>query len=79
MNTNKNAYEIRLDILSIAHGDLMTVFHEKLQNAKMKKTGDQDGSWVEDKIDDKIISDLLPTSADMIKRAKELYAFVENA
>ena len=79
MNTNKNAYEIRLDILRLAHGDLMTVFHEKLHNAKMKKTGDQDGSWVEDKIDDKIISDLLPTSADMIKRAKELYAFVENA
>ena len=41
--------------------------------------GNQDDSWVEDKIDDKVISDLLPTSEEIIKRAKELYAFVENA
>ena len=79
MNTNKNAYEIRLDILSIAHGDLMTVFHEKLHNTKKRMVGDQDDSWVEDKIDDRVISDLLPTSEEIIKRAKELYAFVENA
>jgi hypothetical protein len=79
MNTNKNAYEIRLDILSIAHGDLMTVFHEKLHIAKKRMVGNQDDSWVEDKIDDKVISDLLPTSEEIIKRAKELYAFVENA
>jgi len=76
---NKNAYEIRLDILSIAHGDLMTVFQEKLHNAKKRMVGDQDDCWVEDKIDDKVIGDLLPTSAEIIKRAKELYAFVENA
>jgi len=76
---NKNAYEIRLDILSIAHGDLMTVFHEKLHNTKKRMVGNQDDSWVEDKIDDKVISDLLPTSEEIIKRAKELYAFVENA
>jgi hypothetical protein len=79
MNTNKNAYEIRLNILSIAHGDLMTVFHEKLHNAKKRMVSNEDDSWVEDKIDDKVISDLLPTSAEIIKRAKELYAFVENA
>jgi hypothetical protein len=75
---NKNAYEIRLDILSIAHGDLMTVFHEKLHNTKKRMIGDQD-DWVEDKIDDEIINGLLPTSEAIIKRAKELYAFVENA
>ena len=79
MNTSKNAYEIRLDILSIAHGDLMTVFHEKLHNAKKRMVGDQDDSWVEDKIDDKVISDLLPTSEDIIKRARQLYEFVEKA
>jgi len=65
--------------LSIAHGDLMTVFHEKLHNAKKRMIGAEDDSWVEDKIDDKIISNLLPTSEEIIKRAKELYAFVENA
>ncbi len=77
MNTSKNAYEIRLDILSIAHSDLMNIFHEKLQNAKKKMVG-EDGGWTEDKIDEKIISDLLPKSEDIIKRAKELYAFVEG-
>lgn len=41
--------------------------------------GAEDDSWVEDKIDDKIISNLLPTSEEIIKRSKELYAFVENA
>lgn len=73
---NKNAYEIRLDVLHIAHNDLMDVFHEKLHNAKRKMIGD---NWTEEKIDEKIISNLLPTSEDIIKRAKELYAFVENA
>ena len=77
MNTNKNAYEIRLDILSIAHSDLMNIFHEKLHNAKKKMVA-KDGGWMEDKIDEKIISDLLPKSEDIIKRAKELYAFVEG-
>jgi len=76
MNTNKNAYEIRLDILSIAHSDLMNIFHEKLHNAKKKMIGND---WTEEKIDEKIISDLLPKTEDVIKRAKELYAFVENA
>lgn len=38
----------------------------------------EDGGWTEDKIDEKIISDLLPKSEDIIKRAKELYAFVEG-
>lgn len=55
----------------------MNIFHEKLHNAKLKQVGDTD--YVEDKIDEQIISDLLPKSEDIIKRAKELYAFVEGA
>lgn len=73
---NKNAYEIRLDVLHIAHNDLMDVFHEKLHNAKRKMIGD---NWTEEKIDEKIISNLLPTSEDIIKRARQLYEFVEKA
>jgi hypothetical protein len=77
MNTqNKNAYEIRLEVLSIAHNDLMEIYHQKLHNAKMKMIGD-DG-WTEEKIDENIITNLLPTPADVIKRAKELYTFVEG-
>jgi hypothetical protein len=73
---NKNAYEIRLDVLHIAHNDLMDVFHEKLHNAKRRMIGD---NWTEEKIDEKIISELLPTSEDIIKRARQLYEFVEKA
>jgi epoxyqueuosine reductase QueG len=77
MNTqNKNAYEIRLEVLSIAHNDLMEIYHQKLHNAKMKMIG-EDG-WTEEKIDENIITNLLPTPADVIKRAKELYTFVEG-
>ena len=77
MNTqNKNAYEIRLEVLSIAHNDLMDIYHQKLQNAKMKMIGDD--NWTEEKIDENIITNLLPKPADVIKRAKELYTFVEG-
>jgi hypothetical protein len=77
MNTqNKNAYEIRLEVLSIAHNDLMEIYHQKLHNAKMKMIG-EDG-WTEEKIDENIITNLLPKPADVIKRAKELYTFVEG-
>lgn len=78
MNTNKNAYEIRLEVLSIAHSDLMEIYHQKLHNAKMKMIGELADGWVEEKIDENIITNLLPTPADVVKRAKELYAFVEG-
>jgi hypothetical protein len=77
MNTqNKNAYEIRLEVLSIAHNDLMEIYHQKLHNAKMKMIGED--NWTEEKIDENIITNLLPKPADVIKRAKELYTFVEG-
>ena len=37
-----------------------------------------DDGWTEEKIDENIITNLLPTPADVIKRAKELYTFVEG-
>jgi hypothetical protein len=77
MNTqNKNAYEIRLEVLSIAHNDLMEIYHQKLHNAKIKMIGED--NWTEEKIDENIITNLLPKPADVIKRAKELYTFVEG-
>jgi len=77
MNTqNKNAYEIRLEVLSIAHNDLMEIYHQKLHNAKIKMIGED--NWTEEKIDENIITNLLPKPADVIKRAKELYTFIEG-
>ena len=79
MNTqNKNAYEIRLEVLSIAHSDLMEIYHQKLHNAKMKMIGEPADGWTEEKIDENIITNLLPKPSDVIKRAKELYTFVEG-
>ena len=40
--------------------------------------GELADGWVEEKIDENIITNLLPTPADVVKRAKELYAFVEG-
>jgi hypothetical protein len=76
MNTQKNAYEIRLEVLSIAHGDLMNIYHEKLHNRKKRMI--EDGTWVEEKINEQEIADLLPTSEQIIDRAKELYTFVNG-
>lgn len=73
---NKNAYEIRLEVLSIAHSDLMELYHQKLHNAKLKMISEE--GWIEEKIDENIITELLPKSEEIIKRAKELYAFVEG-
>lgn len=74
---NKNAYEIRLDVLTLAHTDLMSIYHEKLHNAKKRMIDDGNG-WIEDKLDESVYDNLLPTSKQIIDRANELYKFVEG-
>lgn len=66
---NKNAYEIRLDVLQMAHSDAQMKYLEKLNvsrdtNGKVQNT--------------ELIDDLFPNPSDIIKRAEELYTFVEN-
>ena len=68
---NKNAYEIRLELLQLAHGDLMTQYHETL-NCK-KESIYNNGSEVKDLSG---IDVSLPAVQDVISRAEELYAFV---
>ncbi len=74
---NKNAYEIRLDVLTLAHADLMSIYHEKLHNAK-KRMVDNGQGWIEDKLDQSVYDDLLPSTNQIIERANELYKFVEG-
>lgn len=65
----KNAYEIRLEVLQMAHADAQTRYLEKL-NTFRDNTG---------RIGDvKIIDDLFPKTSDIIDRAEELYTFVED-
>jgi hypothetical protein len=71
MNTNhsKNAFEIRLNILQMAHADAQMKYLEKLNTVR-----DNSG-----KVTDKeLIDELFPKSVDIIARAEELYKFVEG-
>jgi hypothetical protein len=70
---NKNAYEIRLDVLQMAHSDENMRFIEKLN---VHRKVDANGAMVNPSED--VINNLFPKTADIIKRAEELYEFVED-
>jgi hypothetical protein len=69
---NKNAYEIRLDVLGMAHGTLMSKYHQKLDTKRVE------AERAQAKFDDNVIDTLLPTTSDIIAYANELYQFVEG-
>jgi len=89
---NKNAYEIRLELLSLAHGDMTNRFYEKLNLLKEADVRSYDSYLraVEKDAHDTVrlafaaectpekIDALLPSSADIIARAEELYRFIEG-
>jgi hypothetical protein len=67
-----NAYEIRLDVLRMAHDDLFSRYHEKVGILR-------DNSNRKNEPFDVINCDALyPTVGEIAKRANELYAFVEG-
>ena len=69
---NKNAYEIRLDILKLAHDDLMGQYHQKIgalqTNAEKSNT----------QFDAQAITSLYPSTDEVIARAERLYKFVDT-
>jgi hypothetical protein len=69
---NKNAYEIRLDILNMAHGDLFNKYHEKLSMLR------DNASRKNETFDTAHCDALYPTVSEIAARAYELYAFVEG-
>jgi hypothetical protein len=69
---NKNAYEIRLDILRMAHDELMGNYHLKVSTLQ-QEASEQRTTVALSKIDE-----LHPTSAQVIKKATELYSFVNG-
>ena len=71
---NKNAYEIRLEVLQLAHGDIMTQYHEALNC--QKETIYQDGQMTSDLSS---VDVSLPDASRVIERAEELYKFVEKS
>jgi uncharacterized membrane protein YgaE (UPF0421/DUF939 family) len=62
---NKNAYEIRLDVLGIAHSDMMHAYHNKidLETEPAEKL--------------KLLNEL-PSTEEIIERANLLYQFINN-
>lgn len=69
----KNAYEIRLDVLGMAHGDVMHKFQEKLN---LHRSVDNDGKMIQPS--EETIDKLFPKADDILKRAEELYSFVSE-
>lgn len=87
---NKNAYEIRLDLLNLAHGDVTNRFYEKLNLLKEADVRSWD-IYLRDRehnqgtnythvplCTSEKIDELLPSSSDIIARAEELYRFIEG-
>jgi hypothetical protein len=70
---NKNAYEIRLELLGLAHGDIMTRYHETLNAQRESIPCDENGNRDISKIDL-----TLPDPQEIIVRANALYAFIEG-
>lgn len=69
---NKNAYEIRLDVLGMAHGTIMNQYYEKLSTHR------DNANHGNHQFDVELIDKLQPKTADIIAYANELYAFVEG-
>jgi hypothetical protein len=65
----KNAYEIRLEVLQMAHSDEYDKYHHKLDTIR-----DDRGMLV----DASKIDALTPKTSDIIARAEELYQFVSS-
>jgi hypothetical protein len=69
----KNAYEIRLEVLQMAHSDLFHKFNEGMALIRYLADKNNEYSEVTDKIDS-----TFPKADDILKRAEELYAFVSE-
>lgn len=65
----KNAYEIRLEVLQMAHSDEYDKFHIKLETLRDSQGRLNDPTAIEG---------LVPKTSDIISRAEELYKFVSE-
>jgi predicted HTH domain antitoxin len=71
--SNKNAYEIRLELLRMAHDDLVGQYNHKIGVATNEAYNNKQ------EFDITLIESLFPKSEDILVRAAELYKFVENS
>lgn len=69
---NKNAYEIRLEILKMAHDDATGRYYQKIDQHRIN------ADRANAQFDTTLVESLFPASADILARAEELYKFVEG-
>ena len=69
---NKNAYEIRLEILKMAHDDATGRYYQKLD--MHRHNADKHNM----ELSSTLVESLFPTSEEIITKAEELYKFVEG-
>ncbi len=74
---NKNAYEIRLDVLTMAREDLLNRFHQMLESLRLASDDTSKSALFEAQFE--LIRDGYPTTEEINKRAEELYQFVNNS
>ena len=86
---NKNAYEIRLEVLSLAHGDSWNTYQEQLNVLREHDTRVMDDYYNKREMDPatplpklaftaEAIQSFIPSTAAIKARAAELYSFVEG-
>jgi hypothetical protein len=86
---NKNAYEIRLEVLSLAHSDSWNTYHQKLDVLREHDNRVMEDYYKKLEVDHntplptisftaEVIDALIPSTADIKARATELYRFVEG-
>jgi hypothetical protein len=86
---NKNAYEIRLEVLALAHSDVNHLYYEKvnvlreqdhrtMEDYHKKIEGDRTTPLPKIAFNAEAIEALVPSTEAIIKRAEELYRFIEG-
>ena len=72
--SNKNAYEIRLDVLQMAHDDVFHTYYEKLNVLRNQDEKSQTCQM----LTETEIDALFPKPQLILERAEELYSFVNS-
>ena len=74
MSTNKNAYEIRADILSMAQGHIPSKYDKEFLIWESTATRHPEQGFIISKKD----APEFPTTEDILKAARDLYSFVDG-
>lgn len=75
--SNSIAFEIRFDVLKLAHNDCFELFNNKRESIISKDTKVSDtGIMTVGKISEEELAAIYPTTEQILERAKELYKFI---